>query len=265
MSLAIDPAVLGNSALLVLVYMSAWFAVSLIVRRADIADIAWGLGFIAIGVWLLARDDAPGTLRQYLVTVLVAVWGLRLAWHVAKRSLRPGHGEDRRYAQWRRDWGRWFVLRSYLQVFLLQGVFMLVVSAPLLVAGSALVPESGVFEVMGILIWIGGFVFESVGDAQLARFLRDRSNAGRVMDRGLWSLTRHPNYFGESMMWWGLAIMCLGIEGGWIALAGPATITWLLVRVSGVPMLEAHMSGKPGWEAYKAKTSVFVPLPRRKG
>lgn len=142
---------------------------------------------------------------------------------------------------------------------------MLLVSAPLLVAGSAGMRGSGLFEALGALIWVAGFTFEAVGDAQLARFLRSPANRGRVMDEGLWSITRHPNYFGESVMWWGMAVACLGVPGGWIALVGPATITWLLVRVSGVPMLEAHMAGKPGWEEYKAKTSVFVPLPRRKG
>lgn len=261
---AIDLGVLTGAALLVFVYMSAWFVLSLLARRADIADIAWGLGFVAIAAWLLMRESAPLTLRQYLVTALVTVWGVRLAWHVARRNLRPGHGEDKRYADWRREWGRTFVLRSYLQVFLLQGLFMLLISAPVLVAGSAERTGLGVFEVLGAAVWVAGFLFEAIGDAQLAAFLSEPSNRGRIMDRGLWRWTRHPNYFGESTMWWGLALMCAGVPGGWIAFVGPVVITWLLVKVSGIPLVEKPKAGRPEWEAYKARTSAFVPLPPRR-
>lgn len=253
----------GGCALFVFAYMTAWFVTSLVFRRADLADIAWGLGFIAIAGWLLLREGAPGNARQYAIAVLVTVWGLRLAWHVGRRNLRPGHGEDPRYAAWRSDWGRWFVVRSYFQVFLLQGVFMLAVSAPVIVSGSARDVGFGLFEFAGALVWIVGFVFEAVGDAQLSRFLGDPANRGHVMDRGLWSWTRHPNYFGESMMWWGLAIMCLGVSGGWVAFVGPVTITWSLLKVSGIPMLEARWAGSPEWEAYKMRTSAFLPRPPR--
>lgn len=264
MDLVISWAVLSSCVVLVFVYMTLWFAASLLFRRADIADIAWGLGFIAIAVWLLVRSGAPDTVRQWVMAALVTVWGLRLAWHVARRNLRPGHGEDPRYAAWRRDWGRWFTLRSYLQVFLLQGLFMLAVAAPVMVAGSADEGGLGVFEVLGVLTWLVGFVFEALGDAQLAGFLKVPENRGHVMDRGLWSWTRHPNYFGEATMWWGLAVMCLGAPGGWLAFVGPVTITWSLLKVSGIPMLEAGWAGKPEWEAYKARTSAFLPLPPRK-
>lgn len=261
---AIDLPVLVGAALLVFVYMTAWFALSLVMRRADIADIAWGIGFVVIAAWLLVRAEAPLTLRQYVVSALVAVWGLRLAWHVGRRNLRPGHGEDKRYAAWRREWGSTFVLRSYLQVFLLQGLFMLVISAPVLVAGSTARPGFGLAETLGVAIWVIGFLFEAVGDAQLAAFLREPSNRGTVMDRGLWAWTRHPNYFGEATMWWGLAVMCASLPGGWIAFVGPATITFLLVKVSGIPLVEKHKAGRPDWEAYKARTSAFVPLPPRR-
>jgi steroid 5-alpha reductase family enzyme len=262
--MAITWDVLGSCALLVLVYMTAWFLASLAFRRADIADIAWGLGFVAIAGWLLVRPDAPGTLRQYAVAALVAVWGLRLAWHVGRRNLRPGHGEDPRYAAWRREWGRLFTVRSYLQVFLLQGLFMLLISMPVLVSGSAQGGDVGLFDALGVGIWLLGFTFEALGDAQLARFLKEPSNAGHIMDRGLWAWTRHPNYFGEATMWWGLAVVCLSVKGGWIAFVGPVTITWLLLKVSGVPMVEAPRAGQPEWEDYKARTSAFLPLPPRR-
>jgi steroid 5-alpha reductase family enzyme len=254
-----------NVAMVVFVYMTAWFLVALVARRNDLADVAWGIGFIVIAAWLLLRAGAPLSVRQYVASALVAVWGLRLAWHIARRNLRPGHTEDARYAAWRRDWGRWFVPRSYLQVFLLQGLFMIMISMPVLVMGSAAGPAFGILEGLGVAIWIVGFVFESVGDAQLARFLRDPANRGHVMDRGLWAWTRHPNYFGEATMWWGLAVIALSVPGGWVGLIGPLTITFLLTKVSGVPLLEASFAGQPEWEAYKTRTSVFIPLPPRKG
>jgi steroid 5-alpha reductase family enzyme len=250
---------------LVFAYMTAWFVVALLAKRNDLADLAWGLGFIVIVVGALARAGAPTSPRLAVVGALVTVWGLRLAWHIARRNLRPGHAEDPRYAAWRREWGRWFVLRSYLQVFLLLGLFMLLISTPVLMTGTDAVTPLGILDVVGIAIWIGGFAFESVGDAQLARFLGDPANKGHIMDRGLWAWTRHPNYFGEATMWWGLAVMALAVPAGWIGMIGPITITWLLTMVSGVPLAEASLAGNPEWEAYKARTSVFLPLPPRKG
>jgi len=248
----------------VALYMTAWFVVALIARRNDLADVAWGIGFITIAAWLLTRAGAPLTLRQFVVTALVVVWGSRLAWHIGRRNLRPGKTEDERYAGWRRDWGRWFVLRSYLQVFLLQGLFMILISMPVLVAGSGPGAGIGVLDVLGVLVWLCGFAFESVGDAQLARFLGDPANRGHVMDRGLWAWTRHPNYFGEATMWFGLALIALGVPGGWVALIGPITITWLLTKVSGIPLAEASFKGQPEWEAYKARTSAFIPMRPKK-
>lgn len=262
---AVTWGVAGGAIVLVFCYMTVWFVVAQVARRNDLADIAWGLGFITIAVWLMLRAGAPLTVRQYVASILVAIWGLRLAYHIARRNLRPGRGEDERYAGWRRDWGKWFTLRAYLQVFLLQGLFMLLISAPVLALGSSVGPTFGVLDSVGVAIWAMGFVFEAVGDAQLARFLRDPVNAGHIMDRGLWAWTRHPNYFGEATMWWGLAVMALSVPGGWVGLVGPIAITWLLTKVSGIPLLEAKRAGRPEWEAYKSRTSAFVPLPPRRG
>lgn len=264
MTPAITLELLGGAALLVFIYMTAWFAVAIVARRNDLADIAWGLGFISIAAWLVLRNGTPLTLRQILVSSLVAAWGLRLSYHVARRNLRPGHGEDRRYAEWRREWGKWFVARTYLQVFLLQGLFMLMIASPLLAVAGREGPPLGWLDALGTAVWIGGFIFESVGDAQLAQFVRDPSTKGRIMDRGLWAWTRHPNYFGEATMWWGVAVIALGVPGGWIGIVGPVTITWLLVKVSGIPMLESKMVGRPGWNEYAEKTSAFLPRPPRR-
>lgn len=248
---------------LVFAYMTAWFVAALAARRNDLADIAWGLGFIAIAVGSLVRRGAPLGPRLLVVAALVTVWGLRLAWHVSRRNLRPGRAEDPRYAAWRREWGRWFALRTYLQVFLLQGAFMLLIASPVLMAGAAAGAAFGWLDALGVAIWVTGFAFEAVGDAQLAAFLRDPANKGHVMVQGLWAWTRHPNYFGEATMWWGLAVIALGVPAGWIALIGPVTITWLLTKVSGIPLVEARRAGEPEWEAYKARTSAFVPRPPR--
>jgi steroid 5-alpha reductase family enzyme len=210
------------------------------------------------------RFGPAHSVRLYVASALVLVWGTRLAWHIARRNLRPGKGEDSRYAEWRRSWGRTFVARSFVQIFMLQGLFMMLISEPLQVMGSAAGPALGVLDAVGVAVWLWGFAFESIGDAQLARFLADPANRGHIMDRGLWALTRHPNYFGEATMWWGLGIMALSMAGGWIGLIGPITITWLLTKVSGIPLVERPKSGQPEWEAYKARTSAFVPLPPRK-
>jgi steroid 5-alpha reductase family enzyme len=249
---------------LVFVYMTVWFVAAMVVRRNDIVDVAWGLGFIVIAVSLLLRFQPAPSARLYLAAALVFAWGGRLAWHIARRNLRPGRTEDPRYAEWRRSWGSWLVVRSFLQIFMLQGVFMLLVSSPVQVMGAAAGPALGALDVVGLAVWLCGFAFESIGDAQLARFLADPASRGHIMGKGLWAFTRHPNYFGEATMWWGLGIMALSIPGGWIGLIGPITITWLLTMVSGIPLVEGPRKGEPEWEAYKARTSAFIPRPPRK-
>lgn len=253
----------AGAALVVFIYMNVWFVTALVSRRNDIVDIAWGLGFIAIVIWLLVRDDAPLSTPQYIVSTLVGLWGLRLAWHIGKRNLRPGRPEDSRYAAWRASWGRWFVPRTYLQVFMLQGLLMVVVASPILVVGSAEGAAMNALVFLGIAVWVLGFGFEVVGDAQLARFVSDPANRGHTMESGLWSWTRHPNYFGEAVSWWGIGLIAVSTPGGWIGLIGPITITFLLTKVSGVPMAESRRTGNPEWEAYKARTSAFIPLPPR--
>lgn len=255
---------LGASALVIWFYVTAWFVLSLALKRNDVADVAWGLGPTVLGWWLYVRAGVFSATPLLLATVLVTVWGGRLAWHVAARDFAPGHEEDARYAAWRKEW-RNFTVRSYLQVFLLQGFFMLLVSMPLIVLGSWPSPASPVLTVLGALLWFVGFGFESVADSQLAAFLAiPREERPRVMDRGLWAYSRHPNYFGESLMWWGLGIIALGVPYGWLGLVGPVTITLLLVFVSGIPLVERRHAGEPDWEAYKERTSAFLPMPPKK-
>jgi len=244
----------------VLVYMTGWFLAAQLKGRNDIADVAWGLGFIvAAAASLLAAGLYPP--RGMLVSALVLAWGVRLAVHI--RARHRGRGEDRRYRQWREEWGRWFVLRSFLQVFILQGLLLVVVAAPLIYANGSASPPLGLLDLAGVLVWLTGFGFEVVGDWQLLSFLRDPANRGRLLTTGLWRYTRHPNYFGEVTLWWGLWLIVLSVPGGWLTIIGPLTITGLILKVSGIPMLEKGYQGRADFAAYQRRTSAFFPLPPR--
>jgi len=246
----------------VLVYMTGWFVAAQVRVRNDIADIAWGLGFIlAAAVSLVAGKVYP--LRGLLLSALVLVWGIRLALHIHHRN--RGRGEDPRYRKWREEWGRFFVLRSFLQVFLLQGFLLLLVAVPVIYAnGSPAVPLSWL-DLLGLALWLAGFSLEAVGDLQLLRFIRDPRNKGKLMTTGLWRYTRHPNYFGEVTLWWGIWLMALPLPGGWMTVVGPLTITILILKVSGIPMLEKPYEGRADFQEYKRRTSSFFPRPPKAG
>lgn len=242
----------------VLVYMTGWFLAAQIRGRNDIADVAWGLGFILAAAVSLVAGGVYST-RGLLVSGLVLLWGLRLALHIHARN--RGKGEDPRYRKWREDWGRWFVLRSFLQVFMLQGVLLLMVSTPVIFVNQAPPAPIAWLDLLGLVIWLYGFGFEAVGDRQLLIFIRDPGNKGRLMTSGLWRYTRHPNYFGEVTLWWGIWLMTLSLAGGWLTILGPVTITFLILKVSGIPMLEKPYEDRSDFQEYKRRTSAFFPLP----
>jgi steroid 5-alpha reductase family enzyme len=245
----------------VLLYMTALFALALDRKDNSVVDVGWGPGFVI--VWAITLLLEPGTTPlQVIVGALVGIWASRLAYHIYTRN--RGRGEDPRYAAMRKRWGRHVRLRSYFQVFLLQGFLLIIVAAPVIILNHAPVAPPGVIPFAGIVIWMAGFAFESVGDAQLARFKRDPLNRGRLMTGGLWAYTRHPNYFGEAVMWWGIAVAGLSVPGGWAGLAGPMALTFLLTRVSGIPLLEKKYKGDTGFEAYARRTSAFIPLPPKR-
>ncbi len=242
-------------------YMTVWFLISLLRRRNDVADVAWGLGFVLLSWTSFFLSGSPGS-RGRLVCVLVSIWGLRLAWHIHARH--RGKPEDFRYLAWRREWGRWFYARSYAQVYLLQGALLFLVALPVLVINRNPGGALGFLEVVGVCVWLFGFLFESVGDEELARFARDPHNHGKILQSGLWRYTRHPNYFGEVVQWWGIWLVAIGVSGGWFSIAGPLTITLLILQVSGIPMLEKKMAENPDFAEYRRRTSVFVPwIPKR--
>ncbi len=243
-----------------LVYMTGWFVLSLLKKRNDVADVAWGLGFVLM-TWASFFLTGDSGARGVLVGVLVSVWGLRLAWHIHKRN--KGKAEDYRYLAWRQQWGKWFYLRSYLQVYLLQGFFLFLIVMPVLLINRSTGTALGVLDVLGVVVWLAGFYFEAVGDAQLARFIKNPANKGKLMQSGLWAYTRHPNYFGEVTQWWGLWLVALAVPHGWLGVIGPITITILILKVSGIPLLEKKMQENPEFAEYRRRVSVFIPLPPR--
>jgi len=256
---------LAASALAVLIYVTLIWALSVLLRNAGIVDIFWGPGFLLVAlIYLLLADGFEG--RRVLVAALVALWGLRLGAYIFWRN--RGKGEDYRYRRWRERAGDGFWWRSYFQVFLLQGALLWVISAPLLAAEynqdpGHFTPLDGI----GALVWCVGFFFESVGDWQLARFKSDPANKGKVMRGGLWAYTRHPNYFGDATVWWGLYIIGAGTTDGWLTVFAPLLMTGVLVRGSGVALLERTITERrPEYADYVASTSAFIPwFPRRAG
>ncbi|MCJ7524735.1 MAG: DUF1295 domain-containing protein [Candidatus Aminicenantes bacterium] len=248
--------VIAQAALVIFIYMTLVFVLALIKKNNGVVDIAWGLGFIlvSLAVFLLRGD---GQARQWLALALVALWGGRLALHIFRRN--RGREEDFRYAAWRRQWGKHFIIRSFWQIFMLQGLLLLLVSAPLLLIVGQAQPALHLLDGLGLLIWMAGFLFETIGDRQLAAFIKDPANRGKIMTGGLWAFSRHPNYFGEAALWWGMAVLALSAPRGWLGLIGPVVITFLLRFVSGVPLLEKKYSGRPDFEAYKKQTSIFFP------
>lgn len=226
-------------------------------RDASIVDIAWGSGFVLVA-WVSYWLSDGNSKRSLLLLVLTTIWGARLAFYLAKRNL--GHGEDFRYQSMRRKHGDRFPIVSLYTVFALQGVLMWIVSLPVQLGQVRLDPSFGLLGVLGVLVWCVGMFFEAVGDAQLARFKRNPNNKGQVMDTGLWRYTRHPNYFGDSCVWWGLGLIAAESALGKIALIGPVLMTVLLVRVSGAALLDKIMlKRKPQYADYVATTSGFIP------
>ena len=257
------------SAVAVLVLMAAIWFISIRIKDASIVDIVWGLGFVLV-VWV-SRLTAGGTwiLRHQMVLLATSLWGLRLAAYLAWRNL--GKGEDYRYRAMRKKHGDRFPIISLRTVFLTQGLLMLVVSIPAQIAQMNFERDAdhrGIdgFLVGGFVIWLIGMIFETVGDLQLARFKANPANAGQVMDRGLWRFTRHPNYFGDFCVWWGIWVMAVSAPVAVVGIVGPIVMSVLLMRVSGVPMLEHSIAKRrPGYAEYIKKTSSFFPRPPKRG
>ena len=252
-----------TAGLVILGLMTLLWLASLALKNSSIVDIFWGTGFV-IANWVyfaLTPDGFP--LRKWLIGILVTIWGLRLSVYILWRNW--GKPEDFRYQVWRKEAGsNWWWL-SFFRVFLLQGILMLIISTPLLAAQRGEKPAHLIlFDVLGGVVWATGFFFELVGDFQLARFKANPANKGKVMDRGVWRYTRHPNYFGDSAQWWGYYLIS-AFAGGWWTIFSPILMTLFLLRVSGVALLEKTLETRPGYKEYIEKTSAFIPwFSRRK-
>ena len=253
MSLIVPIAVVGA-------FMTLLYIVSLIRRDNGTADIGYGIA-VMLGA-LSAHLVVDASFVAAALSLLVFVWALRLSTRIYRKN--RGKPEDFRYRAWRDAWGRTFVIRSFLQIYMLQGAVALIIASPVILTIAFPAAPFMPLVIIGISLWFAGFVFEAVGDAQLDRFITDPANKGRIMMSGLWRYSRHPNYFGESLMWWGIAVAASSATSFPVyVLASPVLITYLLLYVSGVPMLEKRWVGNPEWDAYAKRTSVFVPLPPR--
>jgi steroid 5-alpha reductase family enzyme len=258
-----DTSVILNTVLVLLTVMSVMWVVSLVLKDASIADPVWSLLFFIIAASSIYQTEmTPG---KMLVLACVGLWGIRLSLHLLIRFIGEEE-EDPRYQAFRRHFGvdrYWWV--SYFQVFILQGGLAFIVSAPLQVAGTAGVDDPLMFnDWLGLVFFAVGLYFEVVGDWQLTKFKQDPAMKGKVLNTGLWRYTRHPNYFGDTCLWWGLWLMCLDEPLGLAAIVGPLLMSFLLMRVSGVPMLENRMKKtREGYEDYVKQTSSFFPRPPR--
>ena len=236
---------------------------SLVRKDASLVDRFWGLGFVILAwVYWMTADQAEGPSGVRMIAVgLVSAWGLRLSVYLTWRNW--GHGEDYRYRTMRDKGGPAWPVLNLLTVHWVQGLVMWVVSLPVLVAtrGAATLSHPAVW--VGLVLWLVGFGFESIGDWQLIRFKADPANRGKVLDHGLWRYTRHPNYFGDACVWWGIYGFAAA-AGGWWTAVGPAVMTGLLLKVSGVALLEKQLERtKPEYRDYVARTSPFFPRPPR--
>jgi steroid 5-alpha reductase family enzyme len=244
------------------VFVTLLSLLSIVVKRNDIADVAWGVGIMLVATTAYIMSSEYSLLPTILL-FLVYLWGIRLAVRIFLRNIKKS--EDYRYKKWREEWGSWFYIRSYVQVYLLQGLLMIVVGYSAIHASIYGTENSlSVFTVFGIIIWCIGYYFEVVGDWQLDRFIHQKPEEGAVLTTGLWKYTRHPNYFGEVTMWWGLWIAVSPLPLSFIALMSPLMITFLILKVSGIPMLEKRFEGNPNFETYKTQTSAFFPLPPKR-
>jgi steroid 5-alpha reductase family enzyme len=246
-----------------LLMVGVWL-LSLIKKNASIVDVFWGLGFVLIA-WLTCTQVSGYPARQMLLIILTSIWGLRLSLHILVRNW--GRGEDRRYQEWRAKQGERFWWVSLFTIFGTQALLLWVVSLVVQIGQLSPVPSRlTIWDALGILVWGVGFMFEGLADWQLARFKADPNNKGKVMNQGLWAYSRHPNYFGETLIWWGLFLITFSTPYGYWAIISPLVITFLLLKVSGVKLLEQTITERrPEYREYIQNTSPFIPwFPKRK-
>lgn len=252
-----------SAALLLLVYFTIIFLVAQKIENNSIVDSAWGPGFMLVAAYTFFAAGNR-TERGLVVTILVSLWALRLFFYISVRNW--GKAEDYRYVDMRKRWGDSFPrVKAFFNVFFLQGVLMYLIAITIILANLSDKGGLGLLDYAGILLWIFGFYFQSVGDAQLKAFKAKKENKGKLMTEGLWAYTRHPNYFGESAMWWGIFLVSVSSTNGIFGIISPILITYLLIYVSGVPLLEKKYKDRPDFIAYTKRTNKFLPWFPKKG
>ena len=251
------PILFWNLAAVISMMICGWL-ISLITKNVTIVDSLWGLGFVLIA-WLTFGMAEGFWGRKYLIVLLTTVWGLRLSAHLSWRNW--GKGEDPRYGSWRKASGERFWIISLFKIFLLQALFLWVIALGIQYAQVSPSPPHFIWlDLLGCIVWTIGFVFESVSDWQLARFKADPTNRGKVMDRGLWAYSRHPNYFGDFLIWWGIFLIVLSTPTSWWTVGSPLIMTAVLLKMTGVPLTEKIIVvTRPGYREYIKRTHAFFP------
>lgn len=241
-----------------LLLMTLLWLLSLYWRDSSIVDVFWGMGFVLLYWFFVDKNGLAVDYKSGLLGILVSLWGLRLSLHIGIRN--RGKGEDYRYQAFRKAAGKHYWWVSLFQVFVLQGILLWIIAAPLAyVALSSPTPLS-YWDGLGFALWLLGFGFEVLADEQLRRFKSNSANKGKVLDKGLWRYSRHPNYFGDALLWWGYFCFALALPHGILLLFSPLLMTYLLMRVSGVPLLEKRLkSTRPEYADYVRRTSAFFP------
>ncbi len=241
--------------LLLFIYLSAMVIAACFKKDTSIANFTWGGGVLLV-TWYTFLRMSNFLPQQLLITTLITFWALRLIGYIYIRY----DGKDPRFATWKWQGTKTFFI-NIVWVFG-QLIMIAIMSCPSILVNKYNVPHSfSLFDLCGLIIWIIGFYFETVSDMQLFTFMKNPANKGHVMSSGLWRYSRHPNYFGESMMWHGIFLLALSVPNGWIAIITPATITFFLVFITGVPLLEKAMANNSEYQEYKQKTSCFIPMP----
>lgn len=252
--------VVGSS---LFIYFVGWFILSIKKKKYSLIDIAWGGGFVVVS-WASFLGTRLKTIQGTLLLILVTFWGIRLALHLAKRNW--SKPEDYRYIKIRQNFGeKWVNVQAFFKIFMIQGILLAIIAFPIMISFSYPSDTMYWWQWIGVLVWIIGFFFEVIGDKQLERFKEDYQNKGKLLTTGLWSITRHPNYFGEALCWWGIYLLSLSSsQFGWLIFS-PILITYLLLAVSGVPLLEKKYHHRKDFQEYANKTPKFFPIIGKKG
>lgn len=244
-----------DSAILIFIYMLFWFLLAQLKNDNSIVDIAWGLGFVTVAAWIHFKYPANFAIPLLL---LVGLWGIRLATYLFIRNRKSG--EDWRYQKWRKEWGEKVRIIAFFRVFMLQGVIMWLVALPIMqIKSNPEIVSMSPIQYGAILVWLIGFLWESIADWQLMKFKSNPVNKGKIMTTGLWKFSRHPNYFGEILIWWSIFLYTIPYGIWWISIIGAIIITFFLIKISGIPFLERKYSRNEAYQAYKETTNALIP------